>query len=190
MNEDVGKEQQFLDKESRNAYIIRENYNIEKFFKQDNIDTFFVPGGVGIRSEIFRNEEKNFFSNSSFRNLFTHFCISKPSQSKSTELSKNEKAALVSIRKILQRGDMSFLSPEIESELLKKYGYLFTNEKEKGDVCPILEKEPIDIETQLIDWTGELETSPDTILSYENNNFDSGVEGKFFEYCKKNFLTP
>ena len=54
---------------------------------------------------------------------------------------------------------MSFLSPEIESELLKKYGYLFTNEKEKGDVCPILEKEPIDIETQLIDWTGELETS-------------------------------
>ena len=34
MNEDVGKEQQFLDKESRNAYIIRENYNIEKFFKQ------------------------------------------------------------------------------------------------------------------------------------------------------------
>ena len=61
MNEDVGKEQQFLDKESRNAYIIRENYNIEKFFKQDNIDTFFVPGGVGIRSEIFRNEEKNFF---------------------------------------------------------------------------------------------------------------------------------
>ena len=187
MNEDVGKEQQFLDKESRNAYIIRENYNIEKFFKQDNIDTFFVPGGVGIRSEIFRNEEKNFFSNSSFSNLFTHFCISKPSQSKSTELSKNEKAALVSIRKILQRGDMSFLSPEIESELLKKYGYLFTNEKEKGDVFPILEKEPIDIETQLIDWTGELETSPDTILSYENNNFDSGVEGKFFEYCKKNF---
>ena len=82
---------------------------------------------------------------------------------------------------------MSFLSPEIESELLKKYGYLFTNEKEKGDVCPILEKEPIDIETQLIDWTGELKLRRDTILSYENNNFDSGVEGKFFEYCKKNF---
>ena len=42
MNEDVGKEQQFLDEESSNKYIIRENYNIEKFFKQDNIDTFFV----------------------------------------------------------------------------------------------------------------------------------------------------
>tara|TARA_Y100001958_G_scaffold50641_1_gene33916 strand:+ start:1153 stop:5520 length:4368 start_codon:yes stop_codon:yes gene_type:complete len=187
MNEDLDKEQQFLDEKLKNTFIIRENYNIEKFFKQDNLDTSFVPGGVGIRSEIFRNKEKNFFSNSSFRNLFTHFCISKPSQSKSTELSKNEKAALVSIRKILQRGDMSFLSPEIESELLKKYGHLYTNEQNKGDVCPILEKEPIDIKTQLIDWTGELKTSPDTILSYENNNFDSGVEKKFFEYCKKNF---
>ena len=167
----------------------RKKYYIESTFTHKGMKSFFIPGGVGIRSKPLRFKNGESLENSYFFNLFSQFSITKPDGSSNKKLLKNEKAALVALRKILQRGDNSFLSPEVECALLKKYGFEYTTNSEKGDISPILSSEPIIID-DVFDLTEESKSKPRPIISVNDSSiFDSNPEREFYSYCEKNFPT-
>ena len=167
----------------------RKKYHIEDTFTLSGAKNLLIPGGVGIRSKPLRFEDGGSLENSYFFNLFSQFSITKPLGSSNKKLLKNEKAALVALKKILQRGDNSFLSPEVECALLKKYGFEYTTNSEKGDVSPILSSEPIIIDG-VFDLTQESKFKPRAIISVNDTRiFDSKPEREFYSYCEKNFPT-
>ena len=112
--------------------------DLNSFTEVDNFDTWYVPGGVSLRSNLIEYGEnnKNFFKDSSYKRVFSQYCLGVPKNFQKKSFLNEEKALLISLKKIMQRGDASPLDPEIEKELLKHHGYEPNKNILPGDLSP------------------------------------------------------
>ena len=169
--------------------LSRQKYLLEKELITEYLKTEFVPGGMAFREDPIIFENNSSFKNSSFNTLFSQFAISKPVNAKNVNLKKNEIAALTSIKKILQRGDPSYLSPKIEKELLKKFKFVINTEKTKGDISPKIVSQKFTIGSTEQDLTNEIGIEHTSKIKHDTNLkiFDSEAERKFFLLCEEAF---
>ena len=138
LDEEVGSIKQQEEKgiffEERKLY----SDDLNSFTEVDNFDTWYVPGGVSLRSNLIEYGEnnKNFFKDSSYKRVFSQYCLGVPKNFQKKSFLNEEKALLISLKKIMQRGDASPLDPEIEKELLKHHGYEPNKNILPGDLSP------------------------------------------------------
>ena len=135
-------EQEFLKQQEEKGIFFEERKlysdDLNSFTEVDNFDTWYVPGGVSIRSNLIEYGEnnKNFFKDSSYKRVFSQYCLGVPKNFQKKSFSNEEKALLISLKKIMQRGDASPLDPEIEKELLRHHGYEPNKSILPGDLSP------------------------------------------------------
>jgi len=175
-------------KKNESKFLNRQFYELEKQLKSTNQNTQFVPGGVSLRSAPVSINGKNIFSETSFSSLFSQFAITTPKSLNLIKPNLHEKSTMTSLKKILQRGDPSFLSPKIEAELLKYFNFDIEIEESKGDIAPKIISEKLTFDKERFDITGEV--SPDStpkIRDEEIHIFDSKPEENFYKLCAEKF---
>ncbi len=170
------------DKYYRHKYVDENNY-----LKNKSVETYYVPGGLRLNS----NYLDEILNKSTYKNIFSQLAISTNSKSIQKSLQSNQKSGLLALKKILQRGDGTFLSPEIEEKLLKKYKIEFNISPLPGDIKPITKE---NFKTKnLGDFLQKLNVEDlnlkisDKSWGNKNDPFDSEEELIFFKYCKKHF---
>jgi len=167
-----------------NSYY-RHTYKDElNYLKVPGLETYYVPGGLKLNSKYF----ENLFSKNEYLRNFSQYSISINENSKNKNLTDNQKSGLQSFKKILQRGDGTFISPEIETMLLKKYKIEFLNSPLPGDLKPttIVFANSILKTYQVRNEKVELKIPKDT-WGKPKCIFDSKEEEMFFNYCRNNF---
>jgi len=108
------------------------------------------------------------------------------------KLTQNQKSGLQALKKMLQRGDGTFISPEIESKLLEKYHIEFETSPLPGDLKQVIkQKTDFTQKDEFIDiafyhWNPNLKVS-DKSWGKVNDPFDSEEELLLFKYCKEHF---
>ena len=175
-------------KKNESKYLNRQYYQLEKQLKSTNQNTQFIPGGVSLRNTPVVINNKNIFNETTFNSLFSQFAITTPKSLNFIKPKLHEKSTITSLKKILQRGDPSFLSPKIEAELLKYFNFDIAIEKSKGDIAPKIISEKFSFDTERIDITGEVShaTTP-KIKDEKIRIFDSEPEKIFYELCEEKF---
>jgi len=175
-------------KKNESKFLNRQIYELEKQLKSTNQNTHFVPGGVSLRSAPVSIHGKNIFSETSFSALFSQFAITTPKSLNLIKPNLHEKSTITSLKKILQRGDPSFLSPKIEAELLKYFNFDIEIEESKGDIAPKIISEKLTFDNERIDITGEVSLDSTPKIRYEEINiFDSKPEENFYKLCAEKF---
>ena len=175
-------------RKNESKFLNRQLYELEKQLKSTNQNTQFIPGGVSLRNTPVVINGKNIFNESIFSSLFSQFAITTPKSLDFIKPNLYEKSAITSIKKILQRGDPSFLSPKIEAELLKHFNFDIAIDESKGDIAPRIISEKLSFDNEKMDFTGEVghDITP-KIKEEKINIFDSEPEKIFYELCEEKF---
>jgi superfamily II DNA helicase RecQ len=167
--------------------------DLNSFTNVDNFDTWYVPGGASLRSNIieYQDEKENFFKESSYKRLFSQYCIGVPKKFQKTDFTQQEKAGLISLKKIMQRGDSTPLDPIIERELLQSHGYEVTKTTLPGNLTVEFEKPIYKLTNDDNIFFNNENKSPQTRIDYagwgtREYAFDSKEELDFYKFIKKN----
>ena len=166
-----------------NKYYRHKYEDDVSYLKTNGLKTHYVPGGLKLNSEYLKVTDRN----------FSQLAITLNDKSANKKLTQNQKSGLQALKKILQRGDGTFISPEIENKLLKKYQIEFETSPLPGDLKPVV-KQKLDLaqEDNFLDSafyttnTQNLKIS-DKSWGKATDPFDSEEELLFFKYCKQYF---